>query len=89
MYRPSFDDSITVFIRLEDKMTPTEKLLQKVPFTLTDSEWGSIPDNMKGRIRGDYNPGRLPGIMVGNRTLKVGKKMLIEGIDFTIEYSLI
>lgn len=70
-------------------MTAAEKLLAKVPFTLTQSEWDRIPSRMKGMIKGDYNPGHMPGQMLGSKTLRVANRVLIEGMDFEIEYSLI
>lgn len=70
-------------------MTAEEKLLARVPFVLTEDEWARIPSRMKGVIRGDYNPGHQPGHMLGSKTLKVANRMLIEGMDFEIEYSLI
>ena len=66
-----------------------DALLRKIPFILTEDEWNRMPDTMKGRIEGDYNPGHMSGRFLGSRTLRLKKKTLIEGLDFAIEYSLI
>lgn len=70
-------------------MNYEDAILSKVPFTLTNDEWDRIPSAMKGKIRGDYNPGHMPGRFMGCNTIRLKKKTLIEGIDFKIEYSLI
>lgn len=66
-----------------------EQLLKRIPFVITDDEYMSLPEAMRGQIKGDYNPRRMPGRFLGNRTIRLSKKTLIEGIDFEIEYSLI
>jgi len=66
-----------------------EQLLRRIPFVITDDEYMGLPEAMRGQIRGDFNPGHMPGRFLGNRTIRLSKKTLIEGIDFEIEYSLI
>ena len=66
-----------------------EQLLMRVPFVITDDEYMSLPEAMRGQIRGDFNPRHMPGRFLGNRTIRLSKKTLIEGIDFEIEYSFI
>jgi hypothetical protein len=75
--------------RLDEKMDIEEQLLRRIPFVITDDEYMSLPEAMRGEIKGDYNLRRMPGRFLGHKTIRLSKKTLIEGIDFEIEYSLI
>lgn len=55
----------------------------------TESQWRELDDSKKGRITHEYaSKGRTPRYK-GSKTLMAQRRMLVEGIDFRIDYSLI
>ena len=55
----------------------------------TERQWNSFPKDKKGHVTGDFNPKRLPGRLIGRRTLILGNHMLIEGVHFVVDESLV
>ena len=51
----------------------------------TRQQWDGFDRAKKGRITHDYNPGHLPGHFLGLRTLQLGKRRIVEGLDFVVE----
>ncbi len=57
--------------------------------TLTEKQWNSIKPSMKGRVSHAFDRNGLAQRLIGRRTLIIGGRMLIEGIQFVIDESLI
>ena len=52
--------------------------------TMTKERWDAIDEGRKGRIAHTWPSEGLFDKWVGRRTLKAGKRRLVEGIDFVI-----
>lgn len=68
----------------------------------TERQWQELPESRRGRVSHDttfrYTANRFGHVVakavpngpyVGRRTLVMGRRLLIEGVDFEIEESLV
>lgn len=57
--------------------------------TYTERQWNEFPKDKKGRVTHEYRADGKRPTLIGYRTLHIGNRMLIEGVDFVIDYSLV
>lgn len=55
----------------------------------TEKQWNEFPSEKKGRVTHEYRADGKRPTLIGYRTLHIGNRMLIEGVDFVIDYSLV
>ena len=55
----------------------------------TEEQWHSFPKGKKGHVRYEWRRDGKKCRLIGMRTLVVGNQMLIEGVHFRIDESLV